>query len=448
MSVPTSWPVLARGRHIEKSGPWFTAGPWVFLALTVSWLVLMLRQVPCRSGDSSYSDGCYTDITALFYWRGIKEGLVPFLESDVEYPVLTGALMDLTRRMINVLGFATGTDLTSAQTSASELAYFGVNAVVLFALFGVVVWVHLKLSRPWDALMIAISPAIMTTGLINWDALVIALTALAILAWSRRSPVWTGIWLGLGIAAKLYPLLLLVPLAVLCLRVGRVREFFVTAGTTVAAWVAVNLPVYLLAPQGWLNFWTFNVDRGGDLGSIWYVLQLAGYEINRVSSWVAVLMVLGTAAICLLLLMAPRRPRLAQGIFLIVTLFLVLNKVYSPQYVLWLLPLLVLARPRWLDWAVFSVSELIYFVAIWAYLDGDLASGSGQDRLYWLAVCIRIGVQLWLAGRVVHDILRPERDVVRGDGLDDPDGGIFDHAPDARWLVDWRNQDPLKSSNA
>jgi uncharacterized membrane protein len=247
--------------------------------------------------------------------------------------------------------------------------------------------------------------------------------------------VWTGVWLGLGIAAKLYPVLLLVPLAVLCLRTGRWRPYFIALGVTALSWTAVNLPVYLATPDGWTNFWTFNVDRGGDLGSIWYVLSMAQVEIDSVSKLVAALMVAGTLAICAMLLLAPRRPRLAQGVFLIVALFLMVNKVYSPQYVLWLLPLLVLARPRWFDWGIFAVGEAIYFVAIWAHLDGVLAMGSGQERLYWWSVFIRIGVQLWLCGRVIHDMFTPRSDIVRSGGLDDPDGGIFDDAPDTPWVT-------------
>jgi len=158
-------------------------------------------------------------------------------------------------------------------------------------------------------------------------------------------------------------------------------------------------------------------------------------DVPDVSKLVAALMVAGTLAICAMLLLAPRRPRLAQGVFLMVALFLMVNKVYSPQYVLWLLPLLVLARPRWLDWSIFAVGEAIYFVAIWAHLDGILAMGSGQERLYWWAVYVRIGVQLWLCGRVVHDMFTPRRDIVRAGGLDDPDGGIFDQAHDTPWVA-------------
>ena len=424
------------GRHARPGGVWYAAGPWTMLALTVSWLVLMFRQTACLRGGDAYQNMCYTDITALFYWRGVRDGLVPYLEADLEYPVLTGMLIDLSRRIVNLLGGRTEPGLDGADLATSAGLFFGVTAVLMFVGFVVLVWAHLKMSRPWDALMIAVSPAIVTTGLINWDALVVALTSLALLAWSRRSPVWTGIWLGLGVAAKLYPLLLLVPLAFLCLRSGRWRAFFVTAGATAASWVAVNLPVYLLAPEGWLKFWGFNVDRGADLGSIWYVLSLAGIQVDRISTWIAALMVAGTLAIGALLLLAPRRPRLAQGAFLIVTLFLLVNKVYSPQYVLWLLPLLVLARPRWLDWVLFSVAETLYFVAIWGHLGGMTASGvGGQDRLYMASVLLRIAVQLWLCVQVVRDSWQPSRDIVRHGGLDDPDGGLLDGRPDAPWLA-------------
>jgi hypothetical protein len=40
-----------------------------------------------------------------------------------------------------------------------------------------------------------------------------------------------------------------------------------------------------------------------------------------------------------------------------------------------------------------------------------------------------------LVGLVVRDVLRPERDAVRATYDDDPDGGVFDGAPDAPWLT-------------
>ena len=56
-----------------------------------------------------------------------------------------------------------------------------------------------------------LSPALLLTGLINWDLLAVALVAGALWAWARGRPVLSGVLIGLGTAAKLYPLFLLGP---------------------------------------------------------------------------------------------------------------------------------------------------------------------------------------------------------------------------------------------
>ena len=106
-----------------------------------------------------------------------------------------------------------------------------------------------------------------------------------------------------------------------------------------------------------------------------------------------------------------------------VAAFLITNKVYSPQYVLWLLPLAVLARPRWRDVLIWTAGEVFYFGAVWLYLGGWTASASSgvPDRFYWMAILVRLAAELYLATLVVRDVLRPWHDPVRADGLtDDP----------------------------
>ena len=105
---------------------------------------------------------------------------------------------------------------------------------------------------------------------------------------------------------------------------------------------------------------------------------------------------------------APRTPRLAQLAFLVVAGFLLVNKVYSPQYVLWLLPLAVLARPRWRDLLIWQAGELFYLVAVWTYLGGWLEEAvGGQAPVYDLAIWVRVAAQLYLCAVVVRDVAAP-----------------------------------------
>ena len=54
--------------------------------------------------------------------------------------------------------------------------------------------------------------------------------------------------------------------------------------------------------------------------------------------------------------------------FLLLAAFLMTNKVWSPQYVIWLVPLAVLARPRLWPYVLWQLAEIGYFFGIWGYL--------------------------------------------------------------------------------
>ncbi len=107
----------------------------------------------------------------------------------------------------------------------------------------------------------------------------------------------------------------------------------------------------IFAWDGWKEFYTFSQQRGIDWGSIFFVLQDHGLEKPATDTELLNLLGTGTflvlaAGIAVLALAAPRRPRLAQLMFLVLVAFMLPNKVWSPQYVLWLLPLAVMARPK------------------------------------------------------------------------------------------------------
>jgi uncharacterized membrane protein len=436
------------GEHAATGRSWWTPLRVVLVLVTITFGLGMVQKAPCIVGEVSYNGLCYTDIDKLYASRGFAEGRFPYLDDSgryrhFEYPVLSGAFVYGAAVATHAVFGAPQVDDLPAddvwadpQVSSNVVPFTAVNAVLLFCCALVAAWALAKVHRrrPWDAALFAAAPALLLAGLVNWDLLAVALLALSLLAWSRERTMLAGVLIGLGAAAKLYPLFLLGPLLVLCARTRQWGAFGRALGGAVVAWLVVNVPVIVANYSGWEVFWNFNAERGVDLGSLWYAWSLLGFDaassdtINLVS-WVF----FGGAcvAVAALGLFAPRRPRLPQLALLVVLAFLLVNKVYSPQYVLWLLPLAALARPRWRDLLVWQACEAVYFVAVWIFLQGDLdsAASGGVPAAYVVAILIRVAGQLWFGGLVVRDILAPWRDPVRADGLtDDPAGGVLDEA--------------------
>lgn len=454
-------PVGARARP----HPWWTPVRIVLALACVTFLLGMLQKTPCVNQDWNSTDQqrygamCYSDVPYLYAGRGFAERVLPFTDTDgryqdLEYPVLIGYfaygsalfthLVEGWPDLVERQAFPDGEVFAAPGVNAEKSVFFVVTAIFLafFALGAAYLMAGAHRNRPWDALPYVASPALVLTGLINWDYLAVCALAGAMFAWSRGRPLLSGLLIGVGAATKLYPLFLLGALLVVCLRRRELRAFGLALGGTIVAWLALNLPAILTGFDHWKTFWTFNQERGPDLGSIWLVIAQATDEpiefgtINLVSE-------LFFASVCvgvlLLGLFARRTPRIAQLAFLIVCGFLLLNKVYSPQYVMWLLPLAVLARPRWRDLLIWQAAEIFYFAAIWWYL-GQFTAPSAtntDDHVYWVAVVVRMLAEVWFAGLVVRDILRPDLDPVRADGVtDDPMHPEPDLSQDRAPIVD------------
>lgn len=402
----------------------------IMLAVTASVLVLgLVADLPCRSmAWAAREDGtvwsalCYSDVPFLYRERGFADGALPYRDAVLEYPVLTGAIMQVSAVVARALQGAFPID--GLDQALAESVHFYDVTTVLMALCAFVVVLATAATvprRPWDAMLVAASPLLLLSATINWDLLAIALTSLAILAWTRDRPLAAGILVGLGAAAKLYPVLLLGPMLLVALRErdrpAALQRFGLTALGAMAAWLVVNVPVARWAPEGWRSFFSFNAERGADFGSIWYAIELVepSWLPDDIDTHVVVAAAVLLALIVVLALRAPQPPRLAQLAFLAVAAFVVVNKVWSPQYTLWLLPLAALARPRWRDLAIWQVAEVMYFVAVWWYLGTIFGTDSPgvSASVYAAAIAMRIAALVWLSGRIAGDILLPEGDPVR-----------------------------------
>ncbi|WP_030440843.1 glycosyltransferase family 87 protein [Actinoplanes subtropicus] len=441
-------------RPDARRGRFWTAAR-IILALTCITLAFSwVQKSPCQTGDwqknIQYTRFCYTDVLALYYAEGLNEGKVPYKDHAVEYPVVTGYFMGALGLPVHAYGVK-HPEINQGQW------FYNANALVLSALavMTAAVILALRRRRPWDAAIFALSPIIFFTATVNWDFLAIGLAAIGLYLWAKRHPAWAGVFFGLGAAAKLWPLFILGPLLVLALRSRTIDKWLWAFLTTAGSWIVVNFPVWYLYHDSWLRFFQLNSERPIDWGTFWYVgryldgkwhtgsgtdqgpFQWLSNHIPTLNILTYGLFGLACVGIAFLAFLAPRRPRLAQLVFLVVAAFLLFSKVWSQQYVLWLLPLIVLARPRWGAIIAWTVAEFGYFTAFYAELLGAGGKPVIPEGTFVLAAALRIITVAVLCGLVIREIWRPELDVVRHTYSDDPDGGLL-NLPDAGWVENFR----------
>lgn len=486
----------------------------IFLALGWASKAGCIQQTPGPDGRPTldwnngrqYVAMCYSDTVPLYGAERLDEGAFPYKKQwtedtpdggtetrYMEYPVLSGLYQYLGMQIAKTW------DAAPLPGALQVVIYFNVIAVGLALAWLITVWASAMLAgrRVWDAALIACSPLVLVHAFTNFDALATAFAATGMLAWARRRPVLAGVLLGLGGAAKLYPLLLLGPIVVLCLRtdpmqrvpstrsgllrlrdidgVPAVRTWLrqipdrirllslrplgaaaVTVAGALGTWLAVNLPIALLFPEGWREFFRLNTTRHADPDSVYNVITsftgwpgFDGYlthgDAPAILNIVSLLLfVLACLAIGYIALTAPRRPRLAPLCFLVVAAFLLTNKVWSPQYSLWLVPLAVLALPhRRILLAWMTIDALVWVPRMFYYLGLDRKGL--PEQWFTGTVIVRDLAVVALCGLIVRQIYRPEEDLVRRDFVDDPGGGIVDRAPDP--LLPWLPE-PLRPKAA
>ncbi len=331
-------------------------------------------------------DICYSDVQYLWLGRDVDQHVFPYVEGSitadgqlrggtVEYPVLTGLLM------------------WAGALFAHDDGGFLLASALIMAPFGLVTgWMLGRLAR-WRALVWALGPPLVLYAFHNWDLPVVACAVAAVFVvhgWRTERPVadrgvLAAVLLGVGSAFKLYPGAFVAPLALYVLTAaapGRLHwaaaaRVVVAAAATV---VLLNVPFVVAGYEGWRASFTFQQLRKVDLttNSIWYWGLRPESEPTNVAfqatiDWLSPSLVLLSFAVALAVGWW-RWQRTGQYPWVGVSAamlcgFLLLHKVHSPQYMLWLLPFFALVRVPW-GWVA-------------GYLLADLAIGIGIFRWFY-----------------------------------------------------------------
>ena len=289
-------------------------------------------------------------------------------------------------------------------------------------------------TRRWDVVMVAAAPVWVMHAFTNWDLIATAFLALAMVMWARRNPWWAGIFIGLGTATKLYPALMLLVLFPLAWRTGKWSEFLKAVFGAALAWAAITIPVYLWAPHGVSRFFVLNKTRPADWDSLWLLLENytgINFSTGQLNLFSALLFVAVVATVVMLTFVPRTRPRLPALLLVLMVGFLLVNKVHSPQYSIWLIPIVVLAYPRWWSFLLWQLSEVLLTILRYLFFLrlADPKRGIPQSGFEY-AVIFRDVMLLLIVGLVIRGMFNPAHDPVRATGVDDPAGGVFDGAAD------------------
>ena len=423
------------GRHARGHPVWVPLRVLVVL-VTVAGVVWLARSAPCSDagswyGSDPFSDLCYSDLPLRYVDTGHAERTLPYSDTDGRYPQTTAtppvaAAAWVTSVLTHALvGWPDTQD--RAALPVSELAatpslqqeattYFFVATLLLFgcALATTLLMAGGSRRRPWDAAAFAVAPVLLLAGVIGWDLLAVVSAVAGWAAWERGRPVASGLLLGLAVATAVWPLAVLLGVAMVAARQGRVRDAALTTLAAVTAWAVVQLPALRLGAQGWWATIDARLGEPAGYGSLWGLAADGGRAVapGLLGVLVLVLAVLVVVGVALVAWSAPYWPRLAQVSLLLLVGWLVVWPVYSPQQVLWLLPFAVLARPRWRDLLVWQAGETLYFLAVWAHLSGATLDTGAVDKAYGFAIVLRIAAELYLAAVVARDLRHPSADPV------------------------------------
>jgi Glycosyltransferase family 87 len=297
------------------------------------------------------------------YGDAIAKGQVPYRDFALEYP--PGALPAFAIPAVLTPG-TNGTDYREV----FEWEMLVCGALVLTLMLSILLRLGAGRARTFGALAFAVlAPLLLGSVVLSrfdlWPALLVV-AALAALVSDRNR--LGGAALGLAIAAKIYPAVLVPVLAVWVWRRAGRREALVCLGVLGGVLLAIFLPFVVLSPHGVWHSLTTQTSRPLQIetlgsGVLLVLHAVAGLGVTMRSSHgsqnlagdgpdalAALQTIAQAAAVIAVWIWFARGPadrdRLVRAFAAAVCAFIAFGKVLSPQFLIWLVPLVPLVVGR------------------------------------------------------------------------------------------------------
>jgi uncharacterized membrane protein len=304
-----------------------------------AWPVFLWALAAAYVGYLQNRYGQFSDIRG-FYGMRFMDGehhwpYEPQLRADgssllpVEYPAITGVAIWL-------LTFIT------PSSGIPLLNYFGINAFIHALFFAGTGYYIKKLTNNSTAYLFVLAPACFMALNLNWDMWAVLPMVASIYYFEKEKRKFSAVLLGIAIAAKFFPLVLLLPIGIYFLKGRQIKLCLNYLSVTAVTWLVFNLPVMIVSFDGWKYFYTFSFNRGLGDGSIYSVIGKLGLGQVYSNPLYYALNISLFSLLILFILKSKTNPSLSQTAFFTMFCFTYFGKQYSMQYVLWLAPLAVI----------------------------------------------------------------------------------------------------------
>jgi len=333
----------------------------IFLLITASLFVAFIALMQNKYGQFSDVRGFY----GMHFYDGqhrwpYSESYTPIGAKDplhaVEYPVLTGLVMWLISFFVS-------------PSNMAIFHYYWLTATLHIILFAISAYQVKLLSNRKSAYYFILAPAVLYSLYRNWDIWALIPMLFAIILFEKEKFNQSAFWLAVAIATKFFPIVLALPIAIIFVRKGRLKELFKYTTMTLAIWITINLPFALIDFKGWFYFYEFSYKRSVGSASIFEIISILKLGVSFPKPIFYLLNIGIFALVGIFLYKCKEIPRLAESAFFVLFAFTLFNKQYSMQYVIWLAPFAVITmykinkNKQWLLFCFYifwQVTELLF----------------------------------------------------------------------------------------
>ena len=286
----------------------------------------------------------------------------------VEYPVITGLVMWLLTYLVPM-------------SDQAIFHYYWVTAAFHIALLALSAYLIKVISNKKSAYYFILAPAVLYSLYRNWDIWALVPMLGAILLFDRKKYTQSAWLLSLSIATKFFPVVLLLPIAIIFFRNKQLPIFFKYSLTVLYSWVLINLPFALIDFKGWAYFYEFSYNRGLGSASIYEVVSILVPSMSFTSIHFYIFNIGLFLLLTVYLFRLHQIPTLSEISFFVMFCFILFTKQYSMQYVIWLTSLGVICMDRISKrnqefliyiFTVWQVSELVFQYSFFQKLLTDI----------------------------------------------------------------------------